>query len=94
MTRAAATRRTPRTKSNQKEDLVEVKIGIQYAPREITLEVAESVENVEKLIADSVAAGGVLTLTDAKGRKLLVPADKLAYVEIGHGVAGQVGFRS
>ena len=36
---------------------------------------------------------GVLTLTDAKGRRVIVPVAKLAYVEIGHGVAGQVGFR-
>ena len=41
-----------------------------------------------------MAGGGVLTLTDTKGRRTLVPADKIAYVEIGGGVAGQVGFRS
>ena len=39
-------------------------------------------------------ASGVLTLTDSKGRQTLVPADKIAYVEIGGGVAGHVGFRS
>ena len=36
----------------------------------------------------------MLALTDSKGRRVIVPADKLAYVEIGGGVAGQVGFRS
>ena len=36
----------------------------------------------------------MLTLTDSKGRKVIVPAAKLAYVEIGGGVSGQVGFRS
>ena len=35
-----------------------------------------------------------VTLTDSKGRHTLVPADKIAYVEIGGGVAGTVGFRS
>ncbi len=30
---------------------------------------------------------------DPKGRHIVVPGDKLAYVEIGGGVAGQVGFR-
>ena len=36
----------------------------------------------------------VLVLSDSKGRKVLVPADKLAYVEIGTSTTGQVGYRS
>jgi hypothetical protein len=72
---------------------VEVKIGVQHAQREITLETAESAESLEQLVADALAAGGVLSLTDTKGRRVLVPADRLAYVEIGGGVSGQVGFR-
>ena len=73
---------------------MEVKIGIQNAARELTVETDESAENVEKLIGDAIASeGGVFTLSDTKGRKVIVPAAKLAYVEIGHGVAGQVGFR-
>ncbi|WP_414813206.1 DUF3107 domain-containing protein [Nocardioides sp. Root1257] len=77
-----------------KEDLVEVKIGVQNAARELTIEVDETAEAVEKLVADAVSGDGVLNLKDAKGRRLIVPVAKLAYVELGHGVAGQVGFRS
>jgi hypothetical protein len=33
-------------------------------------------------------------LTDTKGRKVIVPTDKLAYVEVGSPSLGQVGFRS
>jgi hypothetical protein len=73
---------------------VEVKIGVQNAARELTIDVDESAEDVEKRLADAVANDGVLTLQDSKGRKLLVPAAKLAYVELGHGTVGQVGFRS
>jgi hypothetical protein len=73
---------------------VEVKIGVQHAPRELVLETDEDIDAVEKHIADAVGSGGVLTLTDARGRRTVVPADKIAYVEIGGGVAGQVGFRS
>jgi Protein of unknown function (DUF3107) len=73
---------------------VEVKIGVQNAARELTVETDESAENVEKMVSDAVASEGVLTLSDTKGRKVIVPVAKLAYVEIGHGVAGQVGFRS
>lgn len=74
---------------------MEVKIGVQYAQRELVVETAESAESIEKLVADAVGAeSGILTLTDSKHRKIIVPAAKIAYVEIGGGVAGQVGFRS
>ena len=73
---------------------MEVKIGVQHAPRELVVETDESAENIEKMFNEAVAAGGVLNLTDSKGRKILVPADRVSYVEIGGGVVGQVGFRS
>ncbi len=73
---------------------MEVKIGVQHAPRELVLESDEDTEAIEKQVADAVSAGGVLTLTDSKGRRTVVPADKIAYVEIGGGVSGHVGFRS
>lgn len=73
---------------------MEVKIGVQHAPRELVVETDESAEQIEKLVAEAVASDGVLTLTDAKGRRVIVPAARVSYVEIGGGVAGQVGFRS
>jgi len=73
---------------------VEVKIGIQNAARELTIDVEETPDAVEKLVTDAVSGDGVLNLKDAKGRHLIVPVAKLAYVEIGHGTAGQDGFRS
>ena len=72
---------------------MEVKIGVQHAPREIVVETDETVENIEKLVAEAVASEGVLALSDSRHRRVLVPASKIAYVEIGGGVAGQVGFR-
>ena len=74
---------------------MEVKIGVQYAPREPSLESSQTPDEVAKAVADALKADlGVLTLVDEKGRRVLVPADKIAYVEIGGGVAGTVGFRS
>lgn len=72
---------------------MEVKIGVQHAPRELVLETDTPSDAVLALVAEAVSAGGVLTLTDTKGRTVVVPADRIAYVEIGGGVAGQVGFR-
>ena len=72
---------------------MEVKIGVQYAARELVLESAQTPEEVEKAVADALKADlGVLTLTDEKGRRVLVPADKLAYVEIAENEQRRVGF--
>ena len=73
---------------------MEVKIGVQNAARELHVDTDESVESIQKQVAEAIAAGGVLTLTDNKGRTLVIPTERLAYVEIGHGTIGQVGFRS
>ena len=73
---------------------MEVKIGIQHAPRELVVETDESPEAVEKLLTDAVGADGVLALSDSKGRRVIVPASKVAYLEIGSTVVGTVGFRS
>lgn len=73
---------------------MEVKIGIQQAAREIVVDVPDSAEAVEKVVTDAITGSGVIALTDTKGRRVVVPAAKLAYVEIGRDVVGQVGFRS
>jgi len=71
---------------------VEVKIGVQNAARELTLESSQSAADVEKTIAKALGAGGILSLEDEKGRKVFVPVDKLAYVEIGEPSVRKVGF--
>ncbi len=74
---------------------MEVKIGVQYAARELVLESTQSPDEVTKAVSDALRADlGVLTLVDEKGRRVLVPADKLAYVEIAEGEQRRVGFGS
>jgi hypothetical protein len=60
---------------------VEVRIGVQSAPRELAVETTATAEDVERELADSLAAGGLFTLAVEKGGKVLVPADKIAYLE-------------
>jgi hypothetical protein len=72
---------------------VEVKIGVQYAPRELSLESNQSPDEVAAAVSEALRADlGVLTLVDDKGRRVLVPADKLAYVEIAENEQRRVGF--
>lgn len=73
---------------------MEVRIGVQNAARELVVDTDETAENVEKQVAEAVSAGGVLSLTDHKGKKTIVPTEKIAYIEIGTGTLGAVGFRS
>ncbi|MFF5724072.1 DUF3107 domain-containing protein [[Kitasatospora] papulosa] len=72
---------------------MEVKIGVQHAPREIVLESGLSAEEVESAVSEAFnGKAQLLSLTDDKGRKVLVPADRIAYVEIGEPSARRVGF--
>jgi hypothetical protein len=61
---------------------VEVKIGVQHAPRELTLESTQTPAEVEQVVTEALAKDSVLTLVDEKGRRVIVPVAKLAYVEI------------
>jgi hypothetical protein len=71
---------------------VEIKIGIQQTARELSLESNQTSEEVEAAVAAALKDGGILTLSDEKDRKVLVPADKIAYVEIGEPTGRRVGF--
>ncbi len=73
---------------------MEVKICVQYAARELVIETNESAEAIERAVADAIASGGLLTLADAKGKKVFVAAEKITYVEIGAATQNAVGFRS
>jgi hypothetical protein len=71
---------------------VEVRIGVQSAPRELDVETSATAEDVERDLADSLATGGLFTLTVEKGGKVLVPADKIAYLEFIGAESRPVGF--
>jgi Protein of unknown function (DUF3107) len=74
---------------------VEVKIGIPSVPRELRIETPSTPEEVESALKAAVAAeAGVLVLTDVNGGKVLVPADKIAYLEFGGSEPRRVGFSS
>ncbi len=71
---------------------MEVKIGVQYAAREIGFESKSTPDKVTAEVEAALSGGGVLSLVDDKGRKYLVPADKITYVEIGEATSRRVGF--
>jgi hypothetical protein len=71
---------------------VEVKIGVQWAPRELVVETGSSADEVQRTLTAALADGGVFVLTDEKGITVMVPADKIAYLEFASGSPRRVGF--
>jgi hypothetical protein len=72
---------------------VEVKIGVLHTPREIVLESTLSPAQVEDAVRDALKdSSSVLSLTDEKGRRVVVPSGLVAYVEIAEPDQRRVGF--
>ena len=62
---------------------MEVKIGIVESPRELVVSSDQTPDEVQKLVDASLNGGDpLLKLVDEKGRRFLVRADQIAYVEI------------
>jgi len=71
---------------------VEIKIGVQDTPREVALDSNDNPDDVIAAVEAALASGGNLTLVDDRGRTVIVPASKIAYVEVGAASKGRVGF--
>jgi hypothetical protein len=71
---------------------VEVKIGIKSVARELVVETPASADEVARQLTAALADGQVFELQDEKGGRVLVPADKLAYVQLSANETRRVGF--
>ncbi len=74
---------------------MEVKIGIQSIPRELVLESDATAEEVERDLTTALAAKdgkGIFALSTQKSGRVLIPAEKIAYVEFSTDQARRVGF--
>ncbi len=71
---------------------MEIKIGIQHIGREVSVESDKSAEDVKGDVAAALEDDGLLELHDSRGRTVLIPAARIAYVEIGEENARKVGF--
>ena len=64
---------------------MDVRIGITQAPRELTVEMPDDERDETVATIEAALAGNadVLWLVDKRGRRVGVPAAKIAYVEVG-----------
>lgn len=72
---------------------MEITIGVQHLPRELTLESDQSVDEVTAAVRAAIdGKAPTLELTDTRGRRVIVPTASLGFVEIGAETKGRVGF--
>jgi len=73
---------------------MEIRIGVVHTPKELNLEVDGTGDDVVATI-DKALAGStpVVWLTDTKGRKVGIPAERIAYIEVDEDAGNKrVGF--
>ncbi len=76
---------------------MDIRIGIIHTPKEIEVELADgaNADGLAAQIDQALADGGVLWLTDRRGRRVGIPSDRVAYVELNTGSEDRrVGFGS
>ena len=71
---------------------VDITIGMRDVARELSLESDLTSEAVTKQVLKALEVGAPIELVDPKGRKVIVPAGALGYIEIGSDQERRVGF--
>ena len=74
---------------------MDVRIGVTYTAKELEVELPEGADaaQVKADVEAALSSGGVLWLTDKKGRQVGVPAEKVAYVDLGSAAdSRRIGF--
>ncbi len=71
---------------------MEVKIGVQSIPRELVVETPSSPDEVERSLVTALSNSGMFVVRDDKGGKILIPAEKIGYVEMNGTEQRRVGF--
>lgn len=71
---------------------MEIKIGINQIAREVAFESNSTPDEVAAQVRDAVENRSLLDLIDEKGRRILIPGEKIGYVDLGSPSARAVGF--
>ena len=71
---------------------VEVRIAITNIASELAFECPSSVEEIRSAATLALSSGSPLVLSDIRGREIIVPSEKIGFVEIGEQAERRVGF--
>ncbi|MTD13659.1 DUF3107 family protein [Nakamurella sp. YIM 132087] len=73
---------------------MDIKIGVTDSGRELVVASTAQPEEIEKQVAEALEKSTNLVLVDEKGRRVIVPAARITYVEIAPSDTRRVGFGS
>lgn len=71
---------------------MEIRIGIQHAPRELVVKSEDDKDEVMGTLKTAIEQGSVAVLHDAKGNTVLVQGSTVAYVQLDSEETPRVGF--
>ena len=80
------------TKKNEIAIKTEVRIAVIRVASDIVFESAMSAIDIKSAVTEALASSKPLILTDVRGHEIIVPADKIGFVEVGESGSRRVGF--
>ena len=87
-----STKKSAESSSNATSSKVEVRIGISDSPRELTIDLSNSADEIEATVARALHEGSHVSFSDERGRRLIVPAVKVGFIEVSARAERKVGF--
>jgi hypothetical protein len=78
------------TKKSEKAS--QVRISVAHVGSELNFECPSTPAEIEAAVAAALSSQSPLVLADIRGHEIIVPADKIGYVEIGEPTERRVGF--
>ncbi|MFM2144972.1 MAG: hypothetical protein RI899_760 [Actinomycetota bacterium] len=80
------------TKKSESSNKVQVRITVANVTSDVNFESALSAAQIQSAVNAALKSGEALTLEDIRGRVIMVPADKIGFVDIGEQTDRRVGF--
>lgn len=80
------------TKKSESANKVQVRITVANVNSDINFESSLSAADIQGAVKAALKSGDALTLEDIRGRVVMIPADKIGFVEIGEQTDRRVGF--
>ena len=80
------------TKKSESSNKVQVRITVANVASDVNFESALSATEIQSAVNAALKSGEALTLEDIRGRVVMVPGDKIGFVEIGEQTDRRVGF--
>jgi hypothetical protein len=80
------------TKKSESSNKVQVRITVANVASDVNFESVLSAAEIQSAVNAALKSGEALTLEDIRGRVVMVPADKIGFVEIGEQTDRRVGF--